>query len=61
MTIKMFDGRKVKEISFLDNNSPLEIVFEGNESLIVKPYSDDGCGGYLKGKIKVYVERELDL
>ena len=60
MTIKMFDGKKVKEIDFLDNNTTLEIVFEGNESLIVEPYSDDGCV-YLKGKIKVFVERELVL
>lgn len=60
MTIKMFDGKKVKEINFLDDSAKLEIVFETDERLVVEPYSHCDIL-YLKGKVKVFVERELDL
>lgn len=60
MTIEMFNGKKIKEINFLDNVAMLEIVFDTEERLIVEPYSH--CDSlYLKGKVKVFVERELDL
>lgn len=60
MTINMFDGKKVKEINFLDDSQKLEIIFDTEERFIVEPYSH--CDSlYLKGKIKVFVERELHL